>query len=187
MDPRALLTTFGLIFVAELSDKTAYTVLLLATRRRALPVLFGACSAFAVQGLVALALGSVLALLPPQIIRWSAAALLFAFGAFLLLHAEPQPGGEPDAVSHRKVFAEAFTLVFLAELGDATQLGTAALVARLHARWSVFAGSTSALCCVAALAVTVGSRAGARLPKRGLRRLAGALFILFAAGSLLLF
>ena len=62
-----LLTAFGLIFVAELPDKTAYTVLLLATRKKALPVLLGSFLAFFAQNLVAVALGSLLARTSPEI------------------------------------------------------------------------------------------------------------------------
>jgi putative Ca2+/H+ antiporter (TMEM165/GDT1 family) len=180
----ALLTAFGLIFLAELPDKTAYTVLLLASRSRPVPVLLGSWAAFLAQGFVAVALGSLLARLPPQAVTWSAAALLLAFGLMLLLSRDAEE--EPPPPSHRKAFVEAFVLVFLAEMGDATQIGTAALVARLGARWSVLIGSTLALWTVAALAVTVGATVGPRLPRRTLRRVAGALFIVFAVGSVLL-
>ncbi|MGZ6142913.1 MAG: TMEM165/GDT1 family protein [Myxococcales bacterium] len=180
-----LLTTFGLIFMAELPDKTAYTVLLLASRMRALPVLLGAWAAFLAQGLVAVALGSLLARLPPQAVRWTAAAVFLAFGLFLLLRDEPEEEASADQ-PHHKAFVEAFLLVFLAEMGDATQIGSAALVARLGHRWWVFAGATLALWTVSALAVTIGARVGSRIPKRALRKIAGAVFLLVAAASLFL-
>ena len=179
----AFLTAFGLIFVAELPDKTAYTVLLLASRGRPLLVLCGAWAAFLVQGFVAVALGAVIGRLPPEAIRWTTAALFLAFGLLLLLGRDS--GEAPPPRSKRKTLLEAFGLVFLAELGDATQIGTAALVARLHDRWSVLAGSTLALWAVSVLAVTLGATVGARLPKRTLRRGAGAVFLAFAAVSFL--
>src|SRR5206468_9737499 len=58
MDLGALATAFALIFVAELPDKTAYTVLLLAARSKALPVLLGAWAAFVAQVAIAFAAGS---------------------------------------------------------------------------------------------------------------------------------
>jgi putative Ca2+/H+ antiporter (TMEM165/GDT1 family) len=177
-----LLTAFGLIFIAELPDKTAYTVLLLASRNKPLPVLLGSWLAFLVQGLVAVALGSLFAKLSPEIVRWTSAGLFLAFGLWLLL-TQPEETTEPKPGSRRKAFAQAFLLVFLAETGDATQIGTAALVARLGERWSVLIGSTLALWTVAAMAVTVGNKLGSRLPKRALRRVAGALFIVFAIAS----
>lgn len=186
MNLAALATAFGLIFLAELPDKTAYTVLLLAARNRPLPVLLGAWCAFLLQGFVALLLGSLLARLPPGAVRWTAAAVFFGFGLLLLFGREDGKEEAAAPESHRKAFGAAFVLVFLAEMGDATQLGTAALVARMDAKWSVFAGATLALWTVSALAVTVGRTVGARLPKRVLRRIAGALFVLFAVLSVTL-
>jgi putative Ca2+/H+ antiporter (TMEM165/GDT1 family) len=179
------LTSFGLIFVAELPDKTAYTVLLLATRKKPLPVLIGSWLAFFAQNLVALALGSLLARMSPRIVRWVAAAVFLVFGLLLLLRKE-RAESEDAAQSQHRALVQSFLLVFAAEIGDATQIGTAALVARLGERWSVFIGSTLALWAVAALAVTIGNRVGTRLPKRALRKAAGVVFIAFAAGSVLL-
>src|SRR6267378_3177018 len=155
MDFGVLLTTFGLIFLAELPDKTAYTVLLLAARSGAAPVLFGAWAAFLLQGLLALALGSLAARLPPQLVRWGAAGVFLLFGLLLLFREEPEK--EPGQREGGRALVSAFMLVFLAEMGDATQLGTVALVARFHAPWSVFAGATLALWSVSAIAVAVGS------------------------------
>jgi putative Ca2+/H+ antiporter (TMEM165/GDT1 family) len=178
-----LLTTFGLIFVAELPDKTAYTMLLLAARGRPVQVFVGSCAAFAVQGLVAVALGSLAARLPPDAIRYLAAAMFLGFGLWLLF-SKTEPEAHAANLSKNRALLQAFGLVFLAELGDATQLGTAALVARLHYRWSVYVGSTLALWSVGLLAVSIGGTVGARIPKRALRRVAGGLFCLFAIVSL---
>ena len=179
-----LFTAFGVIFLAELPDKTAYTVLLLASRMHPLPVLLGAWAAFLAQETVALALGALLARLPPQAVRWSVAAVLLAFGLLLLFREEPDEETPKDQPHHR-AFVEAFLLVFLAEMGDATQIGSAALIARLHHPAWVFAGATLALWSVSALAVTVGAKVGSRLPKRALRRAAGAVFVSMAIASAL--
>lgn len=178
MDFRALLTAFGLIFVAELPDKTAYTVLVLSTRGRATAVLLGAWTAFVLQGLIAVALGSLLAQLPPQAVRWFTAAVFTVFG-LLLLAREEKEEQQKEPPSHRRVFFTSLGLVFLAEMGDATQIGTAALVAQMRATWSVFAGATLALWSVAALAAYLGSTLGPRVPRRILRKLAGIIFLAF--------
>ena len=105
VDAAALLTSFGLIFVAELPDKTAYTILLLAARGRTLPVLLGAWSAFLVQGFIAVGLGSLLMRLPPQAVRWTVAGIFAAFGLVLLLRAE-QDGAPPAPDTHDIVETE---------------------------------------------------------------------------------
>jgi Ca2+/H+ antiporter, TMEM165/GDT1 family len=109
-----LATTFGLIFLAELPDKTAYTVLLLASRGRPLPVLFGSWAAFLAQGFVAVALGSLISRLPPAAVRWTTAALFLAFGLFLLLGKEAPEEEAPPPGTRRKMFVQAFAMVFLA-------------------------------------------------------------------------
>jgi putative Ca2+/H+ antiporter (TMEM165/GDT1 family) len=179
----SLFYAFGLIFLAELPDKTAYTMLLLAARGRPVQVFIGSCAAFAVQGLVAVALGSLAAKLPPEVVRYLAAAMFLGFGLWLLF-SKAEPDAEQAPLSKNRATVQAFVLVFLAELGDATQLGTAALVARTHDTWSVYVGSTLALWSVALLAVSIGGTVGAKLPKKALRKTAGVLFCVFAVVSL---
>jgi putative Ca2+/H+ antiporter (TMEM165/GDT1 family) len=179
VDLTALATAFSLIFIAELPDKTALTILLLSSRARALPVLLGAFAAFLVQGLIALGLGTLLSRLPAAVVNWGVAAIFLFFGVMLLFGKE-EPEQEQQPAPSQRLFAQSFTLVFLAEFGDATQVGSAALVARLHAPWSVFVGSTLALWSVAALMAVAGRVLGPRLPARLLRRVAGALFVAFA-------
>ena len=178
------LTAFALIFLAELPDKTLYTVLVLATRGRAWPVLLGACLAFLVHGFIALGLGALLGELPEALVRYGAAALFLGFGLVLLLGREEHDEGAGPTAASSRTFLASFGLVFAAEWGDATQLATAALAARAGAqRWLVFTGATLALWCTAALAVGIGRALGPRLPRLLLRRVAGALFVLFAIVS----
>ncbi|TMA26774.1 MAG: TMEM165/GDT1 family protein [Deltaproteobacteria bacterium] len=183
MDWRALGTSFFLIFLAELVDKTAYTVLLLSTRSGPLPVLLGAWAAFLAQGLVALALGSLAVRLPQQVLRWGAAGILLFFGLLLFFREEHPEELRP--IEGKGAVAAAFALVFVAEIGDATQLGTVALMARFGSPWSVFIGATLALWSVAVIAVALGNALGTRLPRRVLRKAAGALFCVFALVSAL--
>ena len=53
--PEVFATVFGVIFIAELPEKTAVAALVLATRHRALPVFAGTASALIVQSLIAVA------------------------------------------------------------------------------------------------------------------------------------
>jgi len=176
----ALATTFALIFVAELPDKTLYSILLLATRNRPLPIFFGASVAFTVHTALAVLLGSLFGQLPHGLLRWGTAALFLAFGLVMLLRDEPEAEEETAPSSPARLLLTTFGLVFAAEFGDATQIGTAALSASLHARWEVFAGATMALWLTAALGVTAGRYLSGRINKKVVRRVAGALFCAFA-------
>jgi putative Ca2+/H+ antiporter (TMEM165/GDT1 family) len=75
-----------------------------------------------------------------------------------------------------KTLGTTFAIVFIAEWGDLTQVGTAALAARYHAPAMVFAGSTAALWAVAGIAVFVGNRAGKLLDPNRTKRIAAVVF-----------
>ena len=77
-------TCFGVIFVAELPDKTALASLVLGTRYRASFVFAGVAAAFTVHVVLAVSAGSLLLLLPHRILE-AVVAVLFAAGAALML------------------------------------------------------------------------------------------------------
>jgi Ca2+/H+ antiporter, TMEM165/GDT1 family len=103
MSLAVLATVFGVVFVAELPDKTALASLVLGTRYRPIFVFAGVAAAFAVHVVLAVSAGSLLFLLPHRVMQ-AAVAVLFAVGAVLMLRrrdddaepAEDQLAGEPD-------------------------------------------------------------------------------------------
>ena len=80
-----------------------------------------------------------------------------------------------------KLFASTFAAIFLAELGDKTQLATLSLTAGSTSRWSVFLGSAAALVCSSALAVVAGEGVARFVAPHTLRRIAGAVFLVLGA------
>ena len=76
-----------------------------------------------------------------------------------------------------KSFVIVFGTVFLAELGDKTQLAVLSLAAASRAPWSVFLGASLGLAAATGIAVVVGSLLGATLPERWIRLGAGLLFV----------
>lgn len=84
-----------------------------------------------------------------------------------------------------KLFASAFTAVFVAELGDKTQLAGLALAAGSRAKLSVFVGSALALVLTSAIAVVAGEAVTRVVSPVWLRRAAGAAFVVM--GVLFLF
>jgi putative Ca2+/H+ antiporter (TMEM165/GDT1 family) len=76
-----------------------------------------------------------------------------------------------------KTFATTFGAIFVAELGDKTQLATLSMSAGARAKWAVFAGSALALIATSAIAVLVGTAITRAVPAVWLRRVAGAVFI----------
>jgi putative Ca2+/H+ antiporter (TMEM165/GDT1 family) len=83
-------TVFGIVFVAELPDKTALASLVLGTRYRASWAFIGTAVGFAMHVALALVAGRLLALLPHRVLE-SLISALFVIGAVLLLHQSRRP------------------------------------------------------------------------------------------------
>lgn len=84
-----------------------------------------------------------------------------------------------------KVFLATFGMIFLAELGDKTQLATLTFAAESKSRLSVFLGSAGALALTSLLAVAFGSFVNRFVPANHIRMGAGALFIILGGWMLL--
>jgi putative Ca2+/H+ antiporter (TMEM165/GDT1 family) len=76
-----------------------------------------------------------------------------------------------------KLLTSTFTLIFLAELGDKTQLATLALAASGKSRWVVFFGAAAALVATSGLAVLLGEGVARTVPAVWIRRFAGLGFL----------
>jgi putative Ca2+/H+ antiporter (TMEM165/GDT1 family) len=177
---RTFFSIFAVIFVAELPDKTTLASLVLATRHRAIPVLLGACGALAVQSLIAVTAGSLLSMLPERIVHIGSGVLFLVSAVIMWIRHEDDADikDKPDAVTFGKSLWMAFTVVFVAEWGDLTQIATAGFAARMARPVLVFAAATAALWSVALIAVVVGHRAGRLLNPDVTRKVAAVLFAL---------
>lgn len=186
LDLVAVLTAFGLIFLAELPDKTMFASLAMGTRMRPLYVWFGTSTAFIVHVAIAIGAGSLIGLLP----GWSVkliSAILFGFGAFMLLRAGSGDEGDDAAgkavTGFWPVFSTAFMAVFIGEWGDLTQITTANLAAT-NGTWSTAIGSAAALMSVSALALIAGRFIAKRVPLKTVQRIGGLCMLGLAIWSL---
>ncbi|MBV7698436.1 TMEM165/GDT1 family protein [Streptomyces sp. TRM70350] len=170
---------FGVVFLAELPDKTALAGLVLGTRYRASYVFAGVAAAFALHVALAVAAGSVLTLLPRQLVH-ALTGVLFLGGAAMLLMKKDDGEEEirsPQDQSFWKVSGAGFMLILVAEFGDLTQIMTANLAARYDDPLSVGLGAVLALWAVAGLGI-VGGRALMRRVPLGLITKVAALLML---------
>ena len=83
-----------------------------------------------------------------------------------------------------RVFMTTFATIFLAEMGDKTQLAAMTMAAETKRPLTVFVSAALALACVSALGVAVGGALGHYLPLEWIRRVAALGFI--AIGVLIL-
>jgi putative Ca2+/H+ antiporter (TMEM165/GDT1 family) len=186
MDWALFASTFALIFLAELPDKTAVAILIMSAQRHPWGVWVGVCMAYVVQNIVAVLFGKALSLLPPHWVHMGS-GLLFLVFAFLMWFKKEEKGISPHLSSHAhfgKTVWAAFVVIFIAEWGDLTQLATAALVAKTNHPTTVFLASTSALWVVSGLFVVIGHHAKKVLRPHILQNIAAVAFAL--VGILLL-
>ena len=175
---------FTLTFLAELPDKSMFASLVLGTRYRAAWVWAGAAAAFTVHMAIAVTAGQLLALLPDRVVEAVVAALFVAGSAYLWLTSlRPEEHEGVDAArqgargaSFRRVAGMSFTVVFLAEWGDITQVTAANLAAR-YDPLLVFAGATLGLWAVAAVAVSVGAKSLDLIPMAWVRRITATILL----------
>ena len=180
----AALVAFGVVFVAELGDKSQLLALTLATRYRALPVLAGLALAAAGLMMLAVAAGAALSAALPTAALSVVAGLAFLVFAVLTLRS---PAGQDDAeltgAPRQPGVVPVAGAFAVAELGDKTMLATLALAANNGAVGTWF-GATAGMVAASSLAVLVGSQLGTRLPERVVR--VGAAVMFAAFGMLLL-
>jgi Ca2+/H+ antiporter, TMEM165/GDT1 family len=84
-----------------------------------------------------------------------------------------------------RVLVTTFGMVFLAEMGDKTQLAAMTMAAQSGRPWAVWVGASLALACVSAIGVAVGGVLGNVLPLIWIKRAAAVAFIVIGALMLL--
>lgn len=192
MDWSALLSTLGLIFVAELGDKTQLAVITQTCKhRRPWAVFFGASLALTLVTLIGTLGGRLLnQFIPSGILHMIASGAFIVMGLLILREViKNKTDGEnacaldadadclPVSGWNWKAFTSTFGLLFVAELGDKTQLAVLSMSGKSTAPWSVFAGGTLALTLVTALGVIGGQGICRLIPERILLTVSAAAFV----------
>ena len=174
------LSTFTLIALAEIGDKSQLVCMTLAARHRHWPVILGATTAFIILNTLAVLFGAGVAAWVPE--RVAAGLVAVLFGAFGIHALSKQEDGESEDVAERSghgIFLTTLLLIFVAEFGDKTQITVAGLAGSFDPL-PVWLGATAALVMVSALGVWAGRTVLQRLPLLWLHRISGSVFLLFA-------
>ena len=181
----AFFLSFGVIFLAELGDKSQLMALAFASRYRASIVLVAVTLATLLVHAFSVLLGVAFAVaLPTDLIQVVAGAAFLGFAAWTL---RGDDLGEDDQRRATRSGGWALltigTAFFLAELGDKTMLATITL-ATTEEPWGTWLGSTFGMVAADAIAIAIGAFFGARLPQRAVKLFAAGAFVVF--GLLLL-
>ncbi len=191
MDWQVFLTTFGILFVAELGDKTQLAVITQVCRyRRPWMVFWGATLALALVTALGAGAGHLVARFVPAIwLRRLAALGFLVMGGIFLREAwrshnrasveacAPDGAGEAVNGSAWKAFTTTFGLLALAEMGDKTQLAVLARASETGQPVTVFAGAVLALTLLTALGALGGQGLVRVIPERWLRWISAVAFI----------
>lgn len=177
----AFFLSFGVIFLAELGDKSQLMAMTFAARYRAIVVLLAITVATAIVHLASVVLGAVVGVaLPTNIINVVAGVAFLGFAAWTLRGDKltDEESAKAEQERSRSVFLTVGVAFFLAELGDKTMLATITL-ATDNGLFGTWIGSTLGMVAADALAIGVGHLLGARLPERMIRIGAAAAFVVF--------
>jgi Ca2+/H+ antiporter, TMEM165/GDT1 family len=173
------LSSFTLIALAEIGDKSQLVCMTLAARHRPWPVLYAAVVAFAFLNLLAVLFGAAVAAWIPEHITAALVSVVFAVFGIHALRSDEDDSEDVRELGHHGIFLTTLALILVAEFGDKTQIAVAGLASTLPAL-PVWAGATLALAAVSGLGVWAGSTLFRRLPTHWLQRAGGVMFLLFS-------
>ena len=179
----ALWTSFAVVALAEMGDKTQLIAFSLATRyRRPWTVMLGILLATLLNHALAATAGVWLTrLIPPAVLAILLGLSFIGFGFWALV---PDTVEEPGQHPGWGPLASTCVIFFLAEMGDKTQMATVALGARYASTALVTAGTTLGMLAADGLAVFAAVKLDRVVSSRWVRLIAAGLFFLFGLGAL---
>ncbi|MCX9083802.1 MAG: TMEM165/GDT1 family protein [Candidatus Methanoperedens sp.] len=178
MELTPFISTFGLIALAELGDKTQLTVIALSARYDRKKVFSGVVLAFIlVTGLGVLVGEGLLKIIPEDLIKTIAGIMFVVFGIWMLLAKEENEEEEKTRVLNP--FISTFSMIALAEMGDKTQLSAITLSAKYGSPYLVFSGAVLALVLISLLGIFAGKKLCDIAPLSKIKLSAAVMFIVF--------
>jgi Ca2+/H+ antiporter, TMEM165/GDT1 family len=172
----SFLVSTGVVALAEIGDKTQLLALLLAAKfRKPIPIVFGILAATLLNHSIAGAVGTWVAhTLDPEWLRRILGVSFLAMAVWTLV---PDKYEKQSASPPRSgVFITTLIAFFLVEIGDKTQIATAALAAKYQMLMPVVAGTTLGMMIADVPAVWIGEVAATKLPLKWVRGVAAAIF-----------
>lgn len=183
------LQTFGistlLVALAEMGDRTQLLTILLASRyRKPMAILLGVLAATLANHLLAAWAGYYVGSLLQA--KWFHALIGLSFIAMAGWVLIPDKAAEEGAArSHGGVFLTTLIAFFIVEMGDKTQIATAALAARFSNVWIVTAGTTTGMMLANIPAALFGQAVTRVVPMPVMRAVSAGIYAVLGVASLL--
>jgi len=182
----ALLSSLGMVAIAEMGDKTQLLSFVLAARFRGQhwPIIAAIFIATIVNHALAALAGDWVAMkVSSDVLRWVLGLAFLAFAAWALI---PDTLDETDENDNKHgAFLTTLVMFFIAEMGDKTQLATVALGAQFGDLLAVTVGTTLGMMVANVPAVLLGETLAKRFPLSKMRFAAAAMFAIFGVLILL--
>ena len=194
----AFIVSFGLIFLAELGDKTQLTVISLSAQKKS-PFRIGLSASIGISAvaIIGIIIGYVFSITVPEFwIKIGAIIIFYLFGIYTLVTFREDEGQSQNNVesssdtlknsrfSIDNQFLFAFISVFLMEFGDKTQIMTITMTANYLAPIEVGLGAILSLSSLCFIGAYLGDFISKKISKKWLNIAAGTFFIVM--GSILL-
>jgi putative Ca2+/H+ antiporter (TMEM165/GDT1 family) len=188
----ALVVAFGVVFVAELGDKTQLLALDFGARFSLRVVAIGLALGYGLANIVATIVGGILgAALPDRPIQILGGVVFLGFAALATRRAISGEDADEDEVhadsvhgsTTASVIASIAGLIAVAEMGDKTQIATATLASQ-SAPVGVWIGATFGAAASGMVGAVAGNMIGHRVSPRALQYASAVLFTLFGAAML---
>lgn len=178
MITEAILSSFLLIFIAEMGDKTQLMAMAFTTRFKASQVILAISAATILNNLIAVAAGSLISgVFSINIIKIASFVLFILFGLWTLAGNEEEEGDSKV----KKVFINPFftvaILFFISEFGDKTQIAAMTLAMNRPPVY-VLIGASLGMICANLIGIAVGVFMGKTIPSHIIRWVSAGLFIL---------
>jgi putative Ca2+/H+ antiporter (TMEM165/GDT1 family) len=171
-------STYILIALAEIGDKTQLLGIALASRYRAKTVLLGMAVSTSFLMLLAVAVGQLLYRFLPMNFVYLSSGIFFIFFGLLILKSGGEEKVKGLSIRLSPVIA-VFLTFLLAELGDKTQLAVIPLAATSSSVFSIWSGATLGMVTVNGAGIFVGNKIKEIISESYVKKIAAALFFIF--------
>ena len=170
--------------LAEMGDKTQLSIILLSSRTKEYArLLLGVMLAFLLADGFAILVGSwVTNVIPIHLVKLISGAVFILFG-IIILKGEKEEDEESN-LSPKNALMSGFSMIFLSEWGDKTQIASA-LFATEYNPLMVFIGVMTALLILSIMAIYLGKFLAGRIDRRLITRIAGVVFLLIGLSFML--